>query len=246
MSDRFTRPSSTAPRRFAAAAAALAVAVGVVVSTVGAIPTASVEARDAARVAAVVRVDVSHRASLAGARTATADARRTQAVAAARAELVRARTVLASSAGTAAETGRQALVAAIASVSSLAADGNAFPVTAAVVHLKEAEKAVTDSVAAWKAAEKRHLAVAAAAAAAARAAAEYQASYVAGGSGGTAGSRGSDGSGGSPISVTRTAPVVAAPHTAPGVSSARPDNSGCGPCPGATLVLTPSGYLGCP
>jgi hypothetical protein len=234
MSDRITRPSSTAPRRLAAAAAALAVAVGVVVSTVGAIPVAAVEARDAARVAAVVRLDVSHHASLAGARAATTDTRRTEAVATARTELERAQAVLASSAGKAAEAGRRALATAIANVVARAASGNAFQVTAGVVHLREAEKAVTDSVSAWVAAEKQRLAVAEAAAAAARAAAEYQASSAA------------VGSGGSQISATQAAPAVSAPHYAPGVSSTRPDNSGCGPCPGATLVLTPSGYWGCP
>jgi hypothetical protein len=234
MSDRITRPSSTAPRRLAAAAAALAVAVGVVVSSAGAIPVAAVEDRDAARVAAVVRLDVSHHASLAGARTATADTRRTEAVAAAHTDLVRAHAVLASSAGKAAEAGRRALAAAIATVATQATAGSAFQVTAAVVHLKESEKAVTDSVSAWEAAEKQRLAVADAAAAAARAAAEYQASYAAAESGG------------SQISAMRAAPAVPTPHYAPGVSSTRPDNSGCGPCPGATLVLTPSGYWGCP
>ena len=39
MSDRITRPSTTAPRRLLVSVAAIAVAAGVVATTVGAIPT---------------------------------------------------------------------------------------------------------------------------------------------------------------------------------------------------------------
>ncbi|WP_426520196.1 hypothetical protein ACPPVQ_07510 [Diaminobutyricibacter sp. McL0618] len=43
-----------------------------------------------------------------------------------------------------------------------------------------------------------------------------------------------------------TTPAAPAPHYAPGVSATRPDNSGCGPCPGATLEQAQSGYWGSP
>ncbi len=102
--------------------------------------------------------------------------------------------------------------------------------------LRESEKAVTDSVAAWERAEQQRLAAAAAAQAAALAAAEYSTVH-------SASSHTSSAQGGSGVTTHAAAP---APTYAPGVSSTRPDNTGCGPCPGATLVLTPSGYWGCP
>ncbi len=48
--------------------------------------------------------------------------------------------------------------------------------------------------------------------------------------------------------IARFGPALAAvaPFSTPGVTSAPPDDSGCGPCPGATLVLTPSGNWGRP
>lgn len=238
MSDRMTRSARTGrrmvARRALAAVAALAIGAGVVTATSGAVSISVVEAREAARTAAVARLDSGHRASIAVARVATADARRTAAVTAANAELTRARGILASSAGKAAESGRAALSAAADVVAARASGGTAFAVTAAVVTLKESEKAVTDSVAAYEQAELQRLAAQAAATAAALTAAEYQ----------EARSRTADPV--APSHASAPAPAAAAPYYAPGVTSVPPDNSGCGPCPGATLVLTPSGYWGCP
>jgi hypothetical protein len=232
MSDRTTHSLTALAHRAVAVLAATVVATLVVTATSGAISARVVDARDASRAQAVTALGTLHIQTAADLRSTAAGTRLAGAVRVAQAEVARARHILTVSAGKAAPAGRSALAAAIASVTALSGS-SAYRLTGAVMSLREAEKAVTDSVAAWERAEQARLAAAAAARAAAIAAAEYSAhldstTSPAGGGG----------------SVTTHAATVA--HYAPGVSSTRPDNTGCGPCPGATLVLTPSGYWGCP
>ena len=229
MSDQTTHTLAALAHRAVTALAACIVGALVVTATSGAISTRVVDAREASRAAALTVIGTVHIEAAASLRSSTANARWAEAVRVAKAEVVRATAILAASAGKAAPAGRDALTASIASVTSLSGSSS-YRLLGAVMSLRESEKAVTDSVAAWERAEQRRLAAAAAARAAAIAAAEYSAA--------NSSARGSS-------SVTTRA-AASSPYYAPGVSSARPDNTGCGPCPGATLVLTPSGYWGCP
>lgn len=232
MSDRTMHHLTALARRAVAVLAASVVAALVVTATSGAISSRVVDARDASRAAAVTALATAHVDAVATLRSSAASERLAGAAIVAQAEVDRARHILATSAGKAAPAGRNALAAAIASVTALNGS-SAYRLLGAVMSLRESEKAVTDSVAAWERAEQQRLASAAAARAAAIAAAEYSASR----------SEATVYSGGGGSVTTHAA---TAPHYAPGVSSTRPDNTGCGPCPGATLVLTPSGYWGCP
>lgn len=233
MSDRTAHALTGMARRAAAVVTSCIVAALVVTAASGAISTRVVDARDASRAAAMATIGAVHLDTSAELRASTAGDRRADVARIAAAELVRAKAVLAASVGKAAPAGRAALAASIASVTALA-DSSAYRLLGAVMSLRESEKAVTDSVAAWERAEQQRLAAAAAARAAAVAAAEYVSAHYS--------SAHYSSAQGSSV-ATRTA---AAPHYAPGVSSTPPDNTGCGPCPGATLVLTPSGYWGCP
>lgn len=229
MSDRIMHFTFATLRRRAINVAAAGVAGAIVIAvTSGAISTQAVEAHEAARAAAVTRIGTIHVEDAAALRQSTSAARSADAASVAATEVARAEAVLASSAGKAAETGRTALAASIASVKALSGS-SAYRLLGAVMNLRESEKAVTDSVAAWEAAEQQRLAAAAAARAAAAAAAEYTSVHHT-----------------VTRVTTRTTTVSSASSNTPGASPTPPDNSGCGPCPGATLVLTQSGYWGCP
>lgn len=119
-----------------------------------------------------------------------------------------------------------------------------------VYQLRELEKSVSEQARAFEAAQQAALAAqraaaeraqaAASAAAAVSAAAEASAQSYADVS--TSASSAATTS----SARTLTAAPAAQPYYAPGVSHERPANDDCGPCPGATLVLTKWGYWGCP
>ena len=149
----------------------------------------------------------------------------------------------ASAAGTGKASGA-ALDALHAATTNLtrAMDNASFPVDL-VFTVRAAEKSVTEQTAAWQVAEDARVAAEAAAAAAAAAAASAAAAAAADSSndsGWTPSSSRSDGSSASTSTTTTTTTTA---------TIAAPPPTGCGPCPGATLVqVTINGtqYWACP
>lgn len=238
MTDR--RSTTRARTRLATRALRLAggavIASLVIAGTTGAIGSGAVAQQQQTRAHTLALIDTGHRAGAASLREQVSDAALTAAIATAKAEIARATALLGTSAGKASSAGRAALTGAIDAVTARLGDSSAYRVTEAVMTLRENEKAVADSVAAWQKAEDARQAAAQAARAAEIAAQEYASTRTT-----SASSWSAPAASASSASVTRSA----APYYAPGVSHTRPSNDPCGPCPGATLVLI-QGYWGCP
>jgi len=211
----------------AGAAIAAAIVVG---GTTGAISSQAAEAQSPAP-AHFAPSGAQVQSSLAG-------AYRTEIVAAAQQELDNARGALAYSAGKASPDVLAALNASIDSLRFSIEYASADNLLAAIMSLREAEKAATESADAWQRAEEQRLAAEAAQAAAAQQAAE--AASVSSFS-----SSSSSRSAAAPSSV----PAARAAVQSPAPAAQPPANDGCGPCPGATLVpITYDGqtFWGCP
>lgn len=212
----------------AGAAVAAAIVVG---ATTGAISSQAAEAQAPA--------PVHFQPSSAIAQSSLLGSYRTDIVAAAHEELERAGAALASSAGKASADVVAALNDSIDSLTFSIEYGSADTLLESVMQLREAEKAATESTAAWEQAEQQRLAQEAAQAAAAAAQAEREASA----------SSSSNSFSTSPSTRSAVRSSAPAPQAAPVAAAQPPANDGCGPCPGATLVkIVYDGqeFWGCP
>lgn len=235
-------------------AGALGVAIVIIGSATGALSVNSAQASIDAKASSVSESTHAQLSDSAMLRVTAASVRTDHAVTEAHNEIVRADALAKSSKGEASAASLKALAAATSNVADELDSASSYRLHSAVLSLRESEKVVSDSAAVWKKAEHERLAKEAAArVAAAEAAAEtavYSASHESASNSGNVSTAPSSSSTPS-SSPTQNAPshsrtAASTPYFAPGVSHSRPSNDPCGPCPGATLVLTTEGYWGCP